>query len=48
MSVAALNNDCQIALENIKILNNEELNEMLSSDEKIEEILNGLEQVFSY
>lgn len=45
MSNLALNTDCQIALENIKILNNDELNEILNSDEKIEDILNGLEQV---
>lgn len=45
MTTAALNNDCQIAIENLKMLNNEELHETLNSDEKIEEILNGLEQV---
>lgn len=43
--MTALNNDCQIAMENLKMLNNEELNEILNSDDKIEEILVGLEQV---
>lgn len=45
MSITALQSDCKRVIESLTHLSNAELDEIMNSDEKLEEILNNLEHV---
>lgn len=45
MSIEILQADCKRAVAKLGNLNNEELDEIINNDEKIEEILSGLDHV---
>lgn len=45
MSIEILHADCKRAVAHLGNSNNEELDEIMNNDEKIEEILTGLDQV---
>lgn len=46
MSIEILHSDCKRAVSQLGNLSNEELDEIINNEEKIEEILGGLDQVF--
>lgn len=48
MSLSALQRDCKTILENIRHLNNDELDAIMSDDAKLQELLHNLDQVHSY
>ena len=45
MSLGALQVDCKTILENIRHLNNDELDAIMSDDAKLQELLHNLDQV---